>query len=286
MSDTVNRESRATEPGRPGQAEAASFSRHDLHEKYLPRNPIPFDRFREDLGQLGLRVRPDEPVSDDLLRLTDGTDSMGATRTEQGSTLLLRNGEDRAEGMLAVIGHHFGTDFVRERDGGLDELRGDRNRGYLEGLGVRELMTRAGKVLRRLRFDRLWLAHPFAARASSDLLDLTHGAHLLLEVEQALGRRLVKDFEADGMTHELWECLCLQVGSSATRGFYADVVRDQEQELAWWSAGDWFALREAGRLSDGAYQGLRQAFPDGNPRGCPRDALVLSTYVNGAAHRR
>lgn len=121
-------------------------------------------------------------------------------------------------------------------------------------------MTLAEQALWRFHSSEIYVAWPYAERGAWDYYEIQQSEFFLTEVKRALGVKLIGDFGDDRS-----EELLLQVGGNAVAGFYADKIRDYEQALALWMAGDWDALREAGMVSEEGYRELKEDFPDGPP---------------------
>jgi hypothetical protein len=64
---------------------------NDPCERFLPRTPIPFDRFRAELASMGLLEEPCDDLCSDHVDFTDGVVSICAVRTYQGTTIFVQD---------------------------------------------------------------------------------------------------------------------------------------------------------------------------------------------------
>jgi hypothetical protein len=170
----------------------------------------------------------------------------------------------RVEQVQQAIGHHFGTDFVREEDGGLYELLDAQLREHLEGLGVTELIQFAGDALMRQHRNNILLVNPLKEVGPLEHGDIVAVDKLFEAVAVALSKKLVGDLPP-GIDDEQREEIYQQIGSCVVGGYHAVLILHMEQELKCWRSGDWDALLNADWITEEEFLDLMDEFPDGNP---------------------
>ncbi len=180
---------------------------------FLPRDPIPFDSLRDEVGRMGLREQTGAATSDELF-ITDGSASLRARRSRDGYSIFAMAGTNR-EKLLETIGLRFGTTFVCEGEEEFPTIAEAQNRPHfvryrtwhsgvncrqlfdrrhVEGLDFRGLIDGAGLILQQLHSDRLFLLHPLALNEATDQREAGNDADALMQLEEVLGVRLLGDF--------------------------------------------------------------------------------------------
>jgi hypothetical protein len=197
-------------------------------ENFLPRTSIPFDRFRSELGLMGFEETRRRYRDEDEFDFTDGTITLGASRTDFGFTLNSRGGGRQAEAALEVIGRHIGSDFVGDRDEEYYGAKENLHREHLDSLGVTGLVAHAEELLGRSHFHGDYYVR--VCEGCTEHCEWMGSLEDLGRLEKVLGEKLLAGIEF-GNSGVRPAALAIAVGRNLVEAFYEEMIREHEEAM-------------------------------------------------------